>query len=108
METKMETKVEEAKPVTPVAPITKRMDHWVYIGINHTVKDPYFWLRDDERKNPEVMAHLEAENKYVDEIMAHTQDQQTRLYTEYISHLKEDDRDVPFQWGDYLYSRRMI
>jgi len=26
--------------------------------------DPYYWLRDDERTNPEVLAYLAAENAY--------------------------------------------
>ena len=26
--------------------------------------DPYYWLRDDERTNPEVLAYLNAKNAY--------------------------------------------
>lgn len=33
--------------------------------------DDLFWLRDDERKNPEVIEHLEAENAYTEAHLAH-------------------------------------
>ena len=35
--------------------------------------DPYYWLRDDERANPEVLAYLEAENAYRERCMARGQ-----------------------------------
>ena len=35
----------------------------------HTRVDEYFWLRDDARQDPEVIAYLEAENAWFDSIM---------------------------------------
>ena len=32
--------------------------------------DPYYWMRDDTRKSPEVLAYLNAENTYTDSVMA--------------------------------------
>ena len=32
--------------------------------------DPYYWLRDDERQNPEVLAYLNAENAYKERVLA--------------------------------------
>jgi oligopeptidase B len=33
--------------------------------------DSLFWLRDDKRKNAEVLAHLEAENAYTEYCTGH-------------------------------------
>ena len=30
----------------------------------HTRNDEYYWLRDDSRKDPQMLAYLEAENAY--------------------------------------------
>lgn len=32
--------------------------------------DDYYWLRDDSRSNPEILAHLRQENAYVDHMMS--------------------------------------
>ena len=32
--------------------------------------DPYYWLRDDTRKQPEMLAYLKAENAYADAELA--------------------------------------
>jgi oligopeptidase B len=34
--------------------------------------DPYYWLRDDKRKNPDMLAYLKAENAYADSVLAPT------------------------------------
>ena len=31
--------------------------------------DDYYWLRDDKRQNPEMLAYLNAENSYADAVM---------------------------------------
>ena len=68
--------------------------------------DHYHWLKDEERKNPEVLAHLERENKYVDSYLSGTQSLQKELFDEMVSRLKEDDSEVPYFFkGYYYYSR---
>lgn len=42
--------------------------------------DPYFWLRDDQRTDPDVLAYLQAENRYTAEIMAPLKPLMRRLY----------------------------
>ena len=42
--------------------------------------DPYYWLR--ERDDPEVIRYLEAENAYLEEMMADTEELQDRLFAE--------------------------
>jgi hypothetical protein len=32
--------------------------------------DPYYWLRDDDRKNPDIIAHLNQENAYAELVMS--------------------------------------
>ncbi|MBD3882775.1 S9 family peptidase [Phormidium tenue FACHB-886] len=66
--------------------------------------DPYFWLRD--RENPEVMAYLDAENAYTDEMMRHTEPLQKALYDEMLSRIQETDLSVPYRKGDYYYYSR--
>ena len=66
--------------------------------------DNYYWLR--ERENPEVMAYLEAENEYTEEVMAHTAALQDELYDEIVGRIQQDDDSVPYKKGDYFYYYR--
>lgn len=66
--------------------------------------DNYFWLR--EKSNPEVIEYLEAENRYTQAMMQHTEDFQERLYQELLGRIKETDLSVPEKRGDYYYYTR--
>src|ERR1043165_6480566 len=68
--------------------------------------DNYFWLR--EKKNPAVIAHLEAENAYSAAVMKPTEPLQDKLYNEILSHIKQTDNTVPYRWGEYFYYSRTI
>ncbi len=57
--------------------------------------DEYHWLRDDTRKNPEMLAYLAAENAYREAVLAPTKPAQETLYTEMVARLKQDDASVP-------------
>ncbi len=66
--------------------------------------DDYSWLRD--RKNPETIAYLEAENAYTKARMAHTEGLQEALYQELLGRIKETDLSVPaFKDGYFYYTR---
>ncbi len=67
--------------------------------------DNYYWLR--ERTNPEVIDHLEAENKYTETMMKHTENLQDRLFEEIKGRIKEDDVSVSEKAGKYQYYFRM-
>lgn len=68
--------------------------------------DEYYWLRDDERKAPEVLAYLEAENAYRAERTAHLRTLEDRLYGEILGRIKQDDSSVPqFENGYWYYVR---
>jgi oligopeptidase B len=68
--------------------------------------DPYYWLRDDERANPEVLAYLTAENAYRERCMAPSKPFEDALYEEIVSRLKQDDTSVPYRRHGYWYNTR--
>ena len=51
--------------------------------------DDYFWMRDDSRKDPEVIGHLRAENEYAAGQMAHLAGLRTAVYDEMKRRLAE-------------------
>ena len=69
-------------------------------------EDDYYWLRDDTRKNPELLAYLAAENGYADAQLAPLKQLQSKLYAETVSHIKQDDRSVPYRKNGYWYAQR--
>jgi oligopeptidase B len=69
-----------------------------------TLVDDFFWLR--EKTNPEVMAHLKAEDEYTTTVMKPTAALQDKLYNEMLSHIKQTDTNVPYRWGNYFYYSR--
>ena len=64
-----------------------------------TVVDPYEWLR--EKTDPEVIAHLEAENAYADARTAHLEGLRSTLVDEFVGHTQETDLSVPVRRGDW-------
>ena len=54
----------------PTPPDAARRPHQVKAPFGATRDDAYYWLRDDSRKAPEMLAYLEAENAYADAAMA--------------------------------------
>jgi oligopeptidase B len=68
--------------------------------------DDYYWLRDDSRRNPEMLAYLAAENAYTEAILAPTERLQEKLHQELASRLKQDDDTVPFRKNGFWYYRR--
>ncbi len=71
---------------------------------NDTRIDNYFWM--NQRDTPEVLSHLKEENRYYDEMTAHTKAFQTALFEEMKGRIKEDDASVPYKHNGYWYYRR--
>lgn len=68
--------------------------------------DPYGWLRDDKRKDEEILAHLKAENEFSQGMTQHLEGLRKTLYDELLSTIQETDYSVPRPEGDYYrYSR---
>ena len=66
--------------------------------------DEYAHFRD--RKHPETIPYLEAENAYTDAMTAHTKALEEQLYQEIVARIKEDDSAVPvLRDGWFYYSR---
>lgn len=61
---------------------------------NDIREDKYYWLRDDERKDPAVISYLESENGYMSAAMADTEGLQAELYREMRGRIKEEDSSV--------------
>ncbi|MEA2239478.1 MAG: oligopeptidase [Thermoanaerobaculia bacterium] len=87
----------------PKPPATEKKPHVTKIH-GDTLVDNYFWLR--EKTNPDVIAHLEAENAYTAAMTADTQPLQKKLYDELLGHVKQTDVNVPYQLGGYYYYSR--
>lgn len=68
--------------------------------------DPYYWLRDDERTNPEMLAYLAAENAYRERCMSNAKPLEDALYQEIVARLKQDDASVPYRKRGYWYHTR--
>ena len=66
--------------------------------------DNYYWLIKVD--DPDVITYLEAENKYTETMMAHTEKFQQQLYEELKNRIKETDISVPDKIDDYYYYTR--
>jgi oligopeptidase B len=71
-----------------------------------TREDEYYWLRDDARSDPAMLAYLAAENAYADAAMAPLQPLQQRLYEEIVGRIQQDDSSVPYRERGYWYYTR--
>ena len=68
--------------------------------------DPYYWLRDDTRKRPDMLAYLEAENRYTHAIFDPVKPLEDKLLAELKSHVQEDDTTTPVFDDGYWYSTK--
>lgn len=87
----------------PTPPIAAVKPHEMSIH-GHTRIDNYYWLR--EKTNPDVLAHLEAENAYTQAMMAHTAVLQNQLYDEMVGRIQETDSSAPVWYGGFYYYSR--
>lgn len=84
-------------------PQPKKVSHFIEKH-GHRRLDPYFWMHD--RTNPEVIDHLESENKYLKSVLKSTEEDQEFLFQELKGRIKEDDSSVPYMKNDYWYYTR--
>jgi oligopeptidase B len=89
----------------PKPPVAEPQRHIVSSSFGERV-DPYYWLRDDERKKPEVLKYLAAENAYHEQCTAGLKPLENALYEEIVARLKQDDSTVPYRKNGYWYSVR--
>lgn len=87
----------------PVAPIARR----VPLERRHhgdLFVDEYEWLR--QKEDPDVIAHLEAENAYTEAALAPLAPLRATLFDEIRSRTKETDLSVPVREGGWWYFSR--
>jgi oligopeptidase B len=89
----------------PKAPVAARQPHAVTSPFGSR-SDPYYWLRDDDRQNPQVLSYLKEENAYLEQGMAAAKPLENALYDEIVARLKQDDSTVPYRKNDYWYYTR--
>lgn len=68
--------------------------------------DNYYWMRD--RTDPEVLAHLNAENDYTAAVMHDTAALQEQLFQEMRQRIRETDMTAPVEDGGYWYYQRTV
>ncbi|MBA3282163.1 MAG: S9 family peptidase, partial [Acidimicrobiia bacterium] len=89
-------------PTPPTAP--KRPTVLSFHGDDRV--DDWAWLRDDAKADPDVLAHLAAENTYVAEGLATTDVLQAELFDEIKARVLETDLSVPYRKRGWWYATR--
>jgi oligopeptidase B len=84
------------------APIAKKIPHKMEVH-NHQRVDNYYWMRDDQRSDESVLAHLTAENNYADAMLTSQKQLQDKLFQELKARIVKDDNTVPAKDGKYWY-----
>ncbi|MBM4160627.1 MAG: S9 family peptidase [Ignavibacteria bacterium] len=98
LDTNAQTQSERAAP--PLAKKLAKVD-----TIHGDVRvDNYYWLR--EKSNPEVIAYLEAENRYTEAVTQPIEGLRDTIYKEILSRIKQTDLSVPYKLGEYWYYSR--
>lgn len=87
----------------PAPPVAKKVSRTIEVH-GTKLSDDFFWMRD--KKNPEVIAYLEAENAYTDVMTKQNAGLQEKLYKEMLSRIKQTDTNVPYPYGGYMYYTR--
>ena len=100
----------------PVAPVARKKPlSDTRHGMTRT--DDYAWFRADNWQqmfkdtsilDPEIRAHLEAENAYMKAAMADTEALQKQLFAEMKGRIKEDDSSVPVKDGPFAYGTAFV
>jgi len=77
--------------------------------------DDYYWMKlsdkqkmadEPDEQTSKVVAYLEAENKYREDMMSHLTGFQENLFEEIKGRIKQDDASVPFRSNGYFYITR--
>ena len=105
-------------PPPPIAtpPAAERRPHIVERH-GRATDDPYHWLRDPDWQRvmkepaalqPDIRAHLDAENDWTEAVLAPVAGLRAELVAELKARIREDDSSVPAPDGDWAYYRRFV
>ena len=86
----------------PNFPVAKKQAHALTTH-GETRVDDYYWMRDDERQNADILAHLAQENSYCDAQLAAIKPLHNTLFEELKGRIVKDDNTVPVKDGQYWY-----
>mgnify|MGYP006199215311 CR=1 FL=1 len=100
----MTSNVHAAPALTP--PDAEKQPHTVKAPFGATRTDDYYWLRDDKREDAKMLAYLNAENAYTDQVVAPLKPLEDTLYKEIVARIKQDDASVPSRDRGYWYYTR--
>lgn len=88
-------------------PKAARIEHAVTAPAG-TRNDPYYWLRDDRRQDPEVLAYLEAENDWFERQMADLESLSAALEREMRERIPAADDSEFFTDDGFRYWTRHV
>lgn len=92
--------------IGPRPPVAAVHSHQIVTPFGARREDPYYWLRDDRRENPDVIAYLEAENAYADAMLAPLAATREAIYAEIVGRLAPEDASAPYHLkGHWYYTR---
>ena len=110
----------ELNPKAVAPPKAQQKPH-VQTLHGETLADPYYWLRDDARTNPEVLAYLKAENAYHAQHLAPVKPLEDQIYNEIIAlrpdwHSEDDEKGTlkivmtgsasdPIEWQAHIRNK---
>ncbi|MEM1032630.1 MAG: S9 family peptidase [Myxococcota bacterium] len=100
------TSSSDAPLEAPRPPVAERRPH-EHAAHGRRRVDPYHWMRDDDRKDPGVLAHLRDETAYADAVMAPLEALRGSLYDEIVGRIPPDDSSVPYLRDGYWYYQRV-
>jgi oligopeptidase B len=92
--------IETAARAVPIAPVTPK----TFRAFGGARIDNYDWLRD--RKDPRVIAYLNAENAYADVRLEPIKPLVDELAAELRAREAQEDASVPTSYNNYVYERR--
>ena len=83
-------------------PKAKRIPHAMTLH-GDTRIDNYYWLRDDDRAQPEVLDYLRQENEYGKKVMSSQSSLQDRVLKEIIDRIPQREVSAPYSKNGYRY-----
>ena len=84
-------------------PIAKKVPKVLKIH-GYEITDNYGWMRDrNEKKDPEIIKYLEAENAFTESHMGKHKLFADALYGEMLGRIKQTDLSVPVKMGEFWY-----
>ncbi len=89
----------------PIPPEAPRRPRTLSIHGDDRVDD-WYWLR--QRDNPDVVAHLEAENAYADAVLEPVRGLRDRIFDEIRNRIQETDESAPVTSGPWEYTTRTL